>query len=122
MQQLDRSEIDVEIELESQTQQDVARMLVAGHARIAQSAEEDRVDIVPKVFECGAGKGLFGSEIVVGGIGQAFPRQREVMLRSGAVEDGNRCFDHLRPDPVSPNDGDGVPLHSKPVPRPQLRQ
>ena len=42
VEQLHRPVVDVEIELEARAEQDVARVPVVGHARIAQRADEDR--------------------------------------------------------------------------------
>ena len=40
--------VDVEVELEPRAEQDVARVAIVGHARIAERADEDRVEF-PKV-------------------------------------------------------------------------
>ena len=40
--------VDVEVELEPRAEQDVARVPVVGHARIAQRADEDGVELVPQ--------------------------------------------------------------------------
>src|SRR5439155_186626 len=53
MQQLDGTEIDVQIQLEPQTQQDVPRVLIAGQARITQRTEEDCIDVVAQMVKCG---------------------------------------------------------------------
>ena len=45
VEQLDRPVVDVEIELEARAEQDVARVAVVGHARIAERADEDRVEL-----------------------------------------------------------------------------
>ncbi len=39
----DGSQVDIQVEPEAQAEQDVARVLITGHARIAQRAEQDRV-------------------------------------------------------------------------------
>ena len=41
-----RPVVDVEIELEARAEQDVARVPVVGNARIAERADEDRVELV----------------------------------------------------------------------------
>ena len=46
VEQLHRPVVDVEIELEARAEQDVARVAVVGHARIAERADEDRVEVV----------------------------------------------------------------------------
>ena len=44
VEQPDRPVVHVEIELEPRAEQDVARVAVVGHARIAERADEDRVE------------------------------------------------------------------------------
>ena len=39
-----RPVVDVEVELEARAEQDVARVAIVGHARIAKRADEDRVE------------------------------------------------------------------------------
>ena len=46
VEQLDRPVVDVEIELEPNAEQDVARVPVVGHAWITERADEDRVEVV----------------------------------------------------------------------------
>ena len=41
--------VDVEIELEARAEQDVARVAIVGHARIAERADEDRVELAQQV-------------------------------------------------------------------------
>src|SRR5439155_15296066 len=86
MQQLHRPEIDVQIELESQTQENVAGMLIAGDARIAEGAEEDRIDVVAQMTKTGFRQRLFRFEVMVGGIRKVFPVQRESVLGRDAIE------------------------------------
>ena len=45
IEQLHRPVVDVEIELEACAEQDVARVAVVGHTRIAERADEDRVEL-----------------------------------------------------------------------------
>ena len=44
--QADRAVVDVEIELEPRPEQDVARVPVVGHSRIAERADEDGGEVV----------------------------------------------------------------------------
>ena len=46
VEQLHRAVVDVEVELEARAEQDVARVPVVGHARIAERADEDRVELI----------------------------------------------------------------------------
>ena len=50
MQQLDRSRIDIKVQLKTQPQQDVGSMLIGGYPRIAQCPEQDGVELIPKHF------------------------------------------------------------------------
>ena len=129
MQQLHRPEIDVQIELESQTQENVAGMLIAGDARIAEGAEEDRIDVVAQMTKTGFRQRLVRFEVMVGGIWKVFPVQRESVLGRDAIEYRDRGFDHLGPDTISGDNRDlGRPAvgpsgrHSKPVGRPHDKQ
>ena len=47
--------VHVEIELEAHPEQDVARVLVAGHARVAERADEDRVEVAAEALHLGGG-------------------------------------------------------------------
>src|SRR5206468_12894285 len=78
MEQLHRPKVDVQIELEPESQQNVAGVLVPRHSGVAKGAEEDRIDAVP---EPGNGRG-----------GQRFPRL-ELMSR------GFRHASQLIPEP-----------------------
>src|SRR4029077_10261408 len=95
----------VQIQLEPQTEQDVARVLVAGPARITQSAEEDCVDVVAQMVNSRVRQCLLGAEIMIGRIREALPLQRESMLGGDAIEDRNRGLDYFRPDSVSRDHG-----------------
>ena len=44
VEELHRPVVDVEVELEARAEQDVARVAVVGRARIAERADEDRVE------------------------------------------------------------------------------
>ena len=68
VQQSDRAEIDVQVQPEPKTQQDVPRMFIPRHPRISQRPDEDRVGLISQVTEAGIGKSLAGLEVVVGGV------------------------------------------------------
>ena len=48
-----RPVVDVEVELEPRAEQDVARVAVVGHARIAERADEDRVELAELIVAAG---------------------------------------------------------------------
>ena len=122
VQQLDRAKIDVEIEAEPEAQEDVPSVLVCGHARVPQRAEQDRVHVVPQMAERVVGKRLLGLQVVVSGVGKPLEVESKPVLRRRPLEHRDRGFDDLGADPVPGDHRDLVPLHSKPVARPQLTQ
>ena len=101
VEQLYRTEIDVEIELESQTQEDVAGMFVARHPRIAECAEEDGIDVVAQMVKGGVGERLSRLEIVIRGIGKSLPRESERVLGGDSVQNGDCRLDDLGSDPIA---------------------
>ena len=60
-----RPVVDVEIELEARAEQDVARVTVVGDARIAERADEDRVELAQHLVAVG-GQRLAGLQVVIG--------------------------------------------------------
>src|SRR5689334_9864759 len=116
-------EVDVQIESESQAQQDVTRVLVSWDSGIADRAQEDCIDVVPEMFERRLGERLLRAEVMIGAVGEPLEVEREPVLRGRPLEDRDRGFDDLGSYPVAGDDGDlVVVLHSKPVARPQLTQ
>ena len=71
VEQRDRAVVDVEIELEARAEQDVARVAVVGHARIAQRTDEDRVEPAKQIVAVRRHRDAC-LEVVVGAPGQAF--------------------------------------------------
>jgi len=69
MQQSDRSEVDVEVESESEPKQNVACVLVARHARITHRTEKNGVYVALKVLERGIRERFSRLEVVISGIG-----------------------------------------------------
>src|SRR5689334_10047446 len=123
MPQLHWPEVDVQIEPESQAQQDVTRVLVSWDSGVADRAQENCVDVVPEMFERCLGERLLRAEVMIGAVGKPLEVEREPMLRRRSLEDRDRGLNDLRSDPVAGDDGDlVVVLHSKPVARPQLTQ
>ena len=68
VEQVDRPVIDVQVELESGAEQDIARVPVVGHARIAQCANQDGVKRSKRVVAV-RGNRLAGGQIVIGAPG-----------------------------------------------------
>ena len=120
MQQQHRPKIDVEVQPNPQTQQNVASVLVPRDPRVAERAEQDRVHVVAQKAERGVRQGLSRLEVMIGGVREPFEIEPEAVFRRRALEHRDRCLDDLRPDPVPGDDGD--PPHSNPVERPQLAQ
>ena len=51
-----RAQVDVEVELEAQAEQDVARVHLLGHARIAERAEQDRRVVIAQLLDRALGQ------------------------------------------------------------------
>ena len=103
VEQAHRPVVDVEIELEARAKQNVARVAVVGDARIAERADEDRVELAQHLVAVG-GQRLAGLQVVIGA-----PRQvLEIETAAERVSDGLQDFDSFRrdvlPDAVSRND------------------
>jgi len=75
MQELNRSEIHVQVEFEAQPKEDIARVLISGNAGVTECAKKDGVDVVAQMPECCVGQCLSGLDVVIGGIWKAFPRE-----------------------------------------------
>ena len=76
VEQLDRPVVDVEVELEARAEQDVARVPVVGHARIAERADEDRVELSRSIVVAVGRHGIAGREVVVGAPRQVLEVER----------------------------------------------
>src|SRR5438132_1660796 len=106
MQQPDGAEVDVEVEPESQAQQDVACVLVPRNAGIAERAQEDGVHVVAQMAERGLRERLPRLEIVSGGVRQSFEVQAEAVLGGRAIQHRDRRLDDLGSDAVPRDDRD----------------
>ena len=87
--QPDRPVVDVEVELEPRAEQDVARVPVVGDARVAERADEDRVELVAQHAVAVRRQRLAGGEKVIGA-----PRQVDEIDRSRRRR-GGRGLEHL---------------------------
>jgi len=73
VQQHNGSKVDVQVEPKSQTQQNVASMLIARDAWVTQGTQEDCIDVVAHVLEGRIRECLFGLEVMIGRVGKMFP-------------------------------------------------
>ena len=88
-----RAVVHVEIELEAGAEQDVARVAVVGDARIAERADEDRVELAQHLVAVGRQR-LAGLQIVIGA-----PRQvLEIEAAAEDLADGLQHLDGFRGD------------------------
>ena len=99
--------VDVEVELEPRAEQDVARVTVVGHTRIAERADEDRVELSELIVAAGR-KGDARLEVVIRSPRQMF----EVELHAEPVGHGRQDFDCLSRDLLADSiTGDDRDLH-----------
>jgi len=75
MEELYRSKIDVQIKLETQSEQNVARVLVAWNAWVPERAQKDSIHVITQMLKRSVGERFSSFQKMIGGIGQAFPRQ-----------------------------------------------
>src|SRR5882724_11608186 len=122
MEQRHGTKVDVQIEAEPESQQDVPCVLVVRYARVADRAEQDGVRVVAQLVERLVGECFPGLEVVIGAVRQTLELERDRVLRRRAVDQGDRRLDHFGADPVPRNHRDPAASHSKPVARPQLTQ
>ena len=81
-----RAEIDVQVELESYPEEDVARVPHVGDARIAERADENRVEIVAQHRVAVGRQADPGLEVMTGAVGQ--------QLEVEAAAEGLACRAH----------------------------
>ncbi len=105
VEQLDRPVVDVEIELEARAEQDVARVAVVGHARIAERADEDRVELAQQVVAVRRHRDA-GLEVVVGAPRQVLEVERRPETSTDGLEHLHRFGGDLLADAVARDDGD----------------
>src|SRR5947208_16747618 len=102
MQQPDGAEVDVEVEPESQAQQDVACVLVPRNAWIAERAQEDGVHVVAQMVERRLRERLPRLAIVSGGVRKRLEAQAEAVLGGRATQQRDRRLDDRASASVSP--------------------
>ena len=101
VEQLHRPVVDVEIELEARAEQDVARVPVVGHARIAERADEDRVELPQQCRSRLAGMVTPVCEIVIGAPGQVLEVEAPPESLPDGLEHLDRFGRHFFPDAVA---------------------
>ena len=109
VEQPDRTIVHVQVELEPRAEQDVARMAIVGHARIAERADEHRVELPEQRVAVFRNRDARREEVV------GAPRQRlDLDAAAGGLRDGGddgHCRGrHLGTDSISRDDGD---LHQR---------
>ena len=84
VEQPDRAVVHVEVELEPGAEQDVARVPIVGHARIAERADEDGVELVAQHAVAVGGQRLAGRQVVIGAPGKRLEVERVTAARATA--------------------------------------
>src|SRR5678815_3600514 len=87
--------VDVEIEIEARAEQDVARVPVVWHARIAKRADQDRIERAQQIVAAGR-HGLARREEMI-----RAPRQVVEINAAERLQHLDSLSDHLRPDAVA---------------------
>src|SRR3989454_3462531 len=122
MEQRHRTKVDVQIEAEPESQQDVPCVLVARYARVSDRAQQDGVHVVAQMVERRVWERFPGLEVVIGAVWQTLELEGDAVLPGGPFDGAEGRIDDFGPDPVAGDHGDSAPSHSKPVARPQLTQ
>src|SRR5438477_8334494 len=122
MEQRYRTKVDVEIEAEPESEQDVPCVLVARYPRVADRAQQDGVRVVAQAVERLVWERLLGLEVVVGTVRQTLELEGNAVLRGGPLDGAEGRLGAVGPDAVPGDHGDSAASHSKPVARPQLTQ
>ena len=122
MEQRYGTKVDVEIEAEPESQQDVPCVLVARYPRVSDRAQQDGVRVVAQVVERLVWERLLGLEVVVGTVRQTLELEGDAVLRGGPLDGAEGRVDDFGPDSIPGDHGDSAASHSKPVARPQLTQ
>ena len=93
--------VDVEVELEPDAEQDVPRVAIVGHARIADRADEHRIELVAQHRVPVRRHGHAGLEVVLGAPREFFDNERAPEDVTDAAEHTNRLSDHFLADSVA---------------------
>src|SRR5256884_5738140 len=85
MEQRYGTKVDVEIEAEPESQQDVPCVLVARYPRVSDRAQQDGVRVVAQVVERPVWERFLGFEVVVGTVRQTLELEGDAVLRGGPL-------------------------------------
>src|SRR2546429_5812039 len=122
MEQRYGTKVDVEIEAEPESQQDVPCVLVARYPRVADRAQQDGVRVVAQGVERLVWERFLGFEVVVGTVRQTLQLQGDAVLHGRPLDWAEGRIADIRPESLPGDHGDSAASHSKPVARPQLTQ
>jgi len=98
--------VDVEVELETQAEEDVCSVLVGRDAGIAEGAKEDGVELVAKEFDRAFGEGDVFAEVFVGAPVELDEFEGAVAPGGGGADDLDGYGGHFPADAVARNNGD----------------
>ena len=103
VEQADGTVVHVEIELEARPEQDVARVSVVGHARIAERSDEHRVELAQQIVSVGRNRDA-GLQVVIGAPRQVFEIEAAAEPLADRAEHLDGLGGDLLPDAVTRND------------------
>src|SRR5216683_6621601 len=106
VEEFDGSGVDIEIELEAKTQQDVGGMLIRRHARVAERAKQNGVKLVAQHFDGPGREGHTFAQILVRAPIKLDKFQAPLGRRGHGFQYLDGLRRNLRPDSVAGNHGD----------------
>ena len=104
VEQAHRAVVHVEIELEARAQKNVARVAVVGDARIAQRADEDRLELVAQHLVAVGRQRLAGLQVVIGAPRQVLEIEPASEHLAGRLQHLDRFGGDVLADSVAGND------------------
>ena len=105
VQQLHRPVVDIEVQLEARAQQDIARVPVVRNARVAEGADEDRVERPERVVAVRGNRDA-GLQVVIRTPRQMLELERPPEPLADGLDDLHSFGSHFPADAVAGNDGD----------------
>ena len=120
--QLHRPVVHVQIELETRSEQDVARMRVVRHARVAERPDENRVEVVAQHPVAVGRQRHAGPEVVLRAPGQYLEVERAAEDLADSSQDFDGFRRHVDADAVAGNDGYSHRSIASAMPIPPLTQ
>ena len=103
VEQAHRPVVHIEIELEARAEKDVAGVTVVGDARIAERADEDRVELAQHLVAVG-GQRLAGLQVVIGAPRQMLEIEAAAERLADRLQDLDRFRRDVLADPVAGDD------------------